>query len=434
MTLSYARSMVKITAPPSNKSQTVGMNSEIDLLLCCIRKHNAFSVDAEHIRSLLQQNLNWDNLIAFAKFHKVIPLLYQNLNSLCPEIVPEKILIQLKTLVFANTFRNLFLTQELLDILKLFKKNGIPTIAFKGLTLSIEAYQDLSFRQVGDLDLLLPKNAIEQAKEILITEGFQLIGNYEWEFHFFRMDGNVHVDLHQEIAPRLYNLPYDFDQLLLRTKPLTLGSESIPSLAVEDHLLLLSIVWCRDCAYRNSHFSLHLLCDANALITSNPQLDWIWIFNQAETLGCDRILRLMLTSAHSLLKTDLPTEILNKLVTKPLPTSLIRFIESRLFSISEHVHPLPENPGFWEFLWSFNHRFYLQTREHFPDKTIYCLRWLWMCIQVAANPNKSDWNLVLLPKPLSFLYYPIHVLRLFSKHVLTPLKNGLIDILKNFIN
>jgi hypothetical protein len=217
-------------------SQILGINPEIDLLLSCGRIHTTPSI-ADHIRTLLRQKVEWDSLIKLAKFHKVIPLLYWNLNCLCPELVPEQTLQKLKMLVYANTFRNLFLTQELLNILKLFKQNGIPAIAFKGLTLAISAYQDLSSRQIADLDLLLPKRGIKTAQDLLIAEGFQLIGNYEWEFHFFRRDGNVHIDLHQEIAPKFYGLPFDFDQLLSRTKPLHFGGESIPLLTVEDSLL-----------------------------------------------------------------------------------------------------------------------------------------------------------------------------------------------------
>jgi hypothetical protein len=145
---------------------------------------------------------------------------------------------------------------------------------------------------------------------------------------------------------------------------------------------------------------LHLLCDVDALIVKNPQLDWGWIFNQANTMGCDRILRLALTFAHNLLGTDLPTEIRDKLAAKPLPTSSIEFIKSRLFAISDHSRLISKKLGFWEFLWAFNHRFYLQTRERFIDKTMYCFQWLQMSIQVAVTPNEADWNLIILPKGL----------------------------------
>jgi Uncharacterised nucleotidyltransferase len=419
MTLSRARSMMT-TASPSNNLQTAGLGPEVDLLLCCARTHPSPLI-TERISSLIPQNFNWDYLITLAKFNKVIPLLYRNLNYLCPELVPEKTLKQLKTLIYTNTCRNLFLTQELIYILKLFEKNGIPTIAFKGLTLAISAYQDVSFRQISDLDLLLPKEAIDSAQELLIAEGFQLIGNYEWEFHYCRIDGNVHVDLHQEIAPRVYALPFDFQQLWSRIQPIPLGGTNIPHLQTEDLLLLLTIVWCRDCTYLNSHLSLHLLSDVDALLSKHTSLDWTWILEQARKQGCDRILRLMLFSAQEVLGTDLPKIVLDEIKSRPLPPYLIQSVWSRLLRNPNNLDPAPDKSGFWEAIWAYDHRFYLQSRERLRDRFIYCLNWILMSISVALTPNKGDWELMTFPPNLSFLYYPLHITRLIFKHIIKPL-------------
>jgi Uncharacterised nucleotidyltransferase len=409
--------MMTITISPStsNKPQIVGLSPEIDVLLCCARIHTAPST-AERIRSLIQQNFNWDYLIALAKFHKVVPLLYQNLNCLCPELVPEKTLKQLKTIVHANTYRNLFLTQKLLFILKLFEENGIPVIAFKGLTLAISAYQDISFRQISDLDFLLPKESIKPAQEILIAEGYQLKNNYEFEFHLASMDGQVHIDLHQNIAPKFYALPFNFNQLWSRIKPITLGGTTVPNLQPEDILLLLSIVWFRDCVHSNSHFSLHLLSDVDALLSNHTALNWPWILNQARSTGCDRILKLMLLSTQELLETDLPQIVLDTLQSNPLPSSLNQSVKIRLFENPNHPHLLSENSGFWESIWIYDHRFYLQCRERFRDRILYCLNWLQMCIHAVFTPNEGDFDWVVLPKFLSFLYYPLHLIRLFIKY------------------
>jgi hypothetical protein len=390
-----------MTTSPSNQSHTIGKNPEIEVLLSCARIHIPPST-AEHIQSLLKQPFQWDYLIDLAKFHKVIPLLAQTLNRVCPDLVPKSTLDQLQTLVYANTCQNLFLTQELLHILKLFEQRGIPAISFKGPTLALAAYGSLSLRQIGDLDLLLPKDAIKPAQELLIAEGYQLTGNYEWEFHFTRMDGHVHIDLHQEIAPIIYKLPFHFEDLWSRVNPITLGGMTIPHLQTEDLLLLLSLVWFRDCVYLNSHLSLHLLSDVDALLQKHPSFDWNWILNQAYSQGCDRILKLMLLSAQTLLGTNLPPAALDSLQSKPLPSSLIQSVKSRLFE-DPSTSLLLENPGFWESIWAYDHRFYLQSRERLHDRIFYCLTWLRMCIHTALTPNEGDFNLFALPKFLFFL-------------------------------
>jgi hypothetical protein len=408
-----------MTASPSKQSHTIGKNPEIEVLLSCARIHTPSST-AEHILSLLKQPFQWDYLIDLAKFHKVIPLLAQTLNRVCPDLVPKSTLQQLQTLVYANTCQNLFLTQELLHILKLFEQRGIPAISFKGPTLALAAYGSLSLRQIGDLDLLLPKDAIKPAQALLIAEGYQLTDNYGWEFHFTRRDGHVHIDLHQEIAPSFYKLPFDFQQLRSRTKPISIGGKTVSHLQPEDLLLLLSLVWFRDCTYLNSHFSLHLLSDVDALLRNHTSLDWNWILNQALSQGCDRILKLMLLSAQTLLGTDLPPAALDSLQSKPLSPSLIQSVKSRLFE-DPSTSLLLENPGFWEAIWAYDHRFYLQSREHLRDRILYCLMWLQMCAQVSLIPNAGDWELITFPQFLAWLYYPLHIMRLIFKHLLKPL-------------
>lgn len=403
-----------ITASPSNPLHTIGKKPELEVLLSCARIHTA-PITAENVRLLLQQPFQWDYLIDLAKFHKVIPLLAQTLNRICSDLVPKSTLQQLQTLVYANTCQNLYLTQELLHILKVLKKHGIPAIPFKGPTLALAAYGNLSLRQIGDLDLFLTKEAIKPAQEVLIAEGYQLTGNYEWEFHFTRRDGHVHIDLHQEIAPSFYKLPFDVSQLWSHTKPMTLGGIIVPHLQPEDLLLLLSLVWFRDCVYLNSHLSLHLLSDVDALLQKRPSLDWNWILNQARSQGGDRILTLMLLSAQALLGTNLPPAVSDKLQSKPLPPSLIQSVESRLFE-DPSASLLLENPGFWEAIWTYDHRFYLQSREHLRDRILYCLTWLQMCVHVVITPNEGDFRLLRLPDFLFFLYYPLHFIRLFIKY------------------
>jgi hypothetical protein len=135
---------------------------------------------------------------------------------------------------------------------------------------------------------------------------------------------------------------------------------------------------------------------------------------------CDRILKLMLFSAQEVLGTELPQAALDELQSKPLPPYLIKSVWKRLFNDPNHLALLPDNPGFWESIWTYDHRFYLQSRERFRDHFIYCLNWLQMSIDVALTPNEGDRELMTFPQTLSFLYYPLHILRLTFKHILKP--------------
>jgi hypothetical protein len=90
--------------------------------------------------------------------------LYQSLNTTCPEAVPKANLAQLRNYFHANAQRNLFLTQELLKLLTLFKTNGISAIPYKGPVLAVAVYGNLALRQFGDLDILVHKRDVLRAK------------------------------------------------------------------------------------------------------------------------------------------------------------------------------------------------------------------------------------------------------------------------------
>src|SRR5262245_19761424 len=90
------------------KSVARGIHPENELLLCCARTCVEPEI-AHRISRLLRQNINWRRLVAAALGHGVMPLLYQSLNTTCPEAVPTSILAQLRNHFHTNTGRNLFL-------------------------------------------------------------------------------------------------------------------------------------------------------------------------------------------------------------------------------------------------------------------------------------------------------------------------------------
>ncbi len=50
--------------------------------------------------------------------HRLRPLLYYNLNSICPEKVPENVLVDLKEFYHHNVRKNLMLTGELVKVME----------------------------------------------------------------------------------------------------------------------------------------------------------------------------------------------------------------------------------------------------------------------------------------------------------------------------
>jgi hypothetical protein len=134
--------MTVTLAQASTKKLSNSNKLEIKLLLCCART-KVDSKTAAQIKTLVEQEINWNYLLEIASAHEVIALLYYNLNIICPEVVPPAILNQLKNYFQTTAQKNLLITAELLKILNLFKTNNIVAIPFKGATLAAFIYERL---------------------------------------------------------------------------------------------------------------------------------------------------------------------------------------------------------------------------------------------------------------------------------------------------
>ena len=64
------------------------------------------------------------------------------------------------------------MTSELIKVMKLFEENGVEYISFKGPVLSQLAYGDITLRQYVDLDILIKKEDLRKADNLLKKEFF----------------------------------------------------------------------------------------------------------------------------------------------------------------------------------------------------------------------------------------------------------------------
>ncbi|MGA9380378.1 MAG: nucleotidyltransferase family protein, partial [Phormidium sp.] len=160
-----------ITLPGSVSSRKIYPELEV-LLICATTLVNAERGD--RLKILLQENIDWESLLKKATQHKLMPLLYSNLNSICPEAVPKAILTKLKVEFQYHTRHCLFLCGELVRLLNLFEGQGIPVLPFKGPVLAASAYGNLLLRQFGDLDILVHAEDIERAKALFLAQGYRM--------------------------------------------------------------------------------------------------------------------------------------------------------------------------------------------------------------------------------------------------------------------
>lgn len=371
------------------------------------------SETSERIRSLLRKDLDWSYLKQKALRHGLMPLLYRNLKSNCPDAVPEAILEQFRQYSFSYAARNVLLTEELLRILHLFEIHGIPAIPYKGPTLAGSIYGDLTLRQISDLDILIRKEDLLRARDLLVPLGYRpqyeltharaaTYQKSQYELLLIRDKDRVIVELKWEFVDRFFSFPIDYERLWGRLKPISLDGREVLTFSPEDLLLIL-------CVHGAKHLWANLIwvCDVAELLRVCGGLDWDWVMRRATAPGGQRMLLLGLYLAESLLGAPLPERVGKQVEDDAMVKRLAGQVKQRLFETSNG-----SSPGLWE-----TSLFHLKARERLSDRICYCSR-------LATSTTPGDWTLRPLPDSLHPLYYLIRPIRLAAKYGLKPFKRG----------
>ncbi len=375
---------------------------EHELLLHCARSL-ADDETKEKIRGLVREGIDFDYLIQLARRHLILPLLFHQLNKSVSEIVPPAYLQNLKKSYRDNAARNLYHAGELQRILDAFSVEGIEVVPFKGPTLALFAYRDLSLRRFIDLDLLVRRQDIRGAKEVLISRGYQLFPaltpaqeslllNGQHALQFIREGGNLIVELHWSIVPRKFAESVCAEDMWGRIVKKRMNGSEVFSLSTEDLLLGL-------CVHGTKHLWERLIwiCDIAELLNSSPDLKWAEVMERARVAGVERMLLLGLLLAAELLGAALPDEIKGKAARDAEICHLTSLVRARLFDGADY-----KQAGFIQ-----NIRFNLLARQGWRDRIRY--------YGFILSPTDGDIAALRLPSALSFMYYFLRPLRLLIK-------------------
>ncbi len=368
---------------------------EHELVLCCAST-TLTAEQQQGIKALVEETINWQYVIQSATRHGVLPLLYQNLNAVCRQALPEQILSDLQTRFRKNTISNLLSTAEMCRIVNLFQSQEIEVIPFKGPTLALSAYGDLALRQFHDIDFIIRKADVLRAQEILLAEKYKpqiecntstLDRNHEFPFK-----GAVFLELQTEMLHRKFALTINDDELWQSLVEVEIDGNLIRTLSPENLLMIL-------CAHGTQSLWKRLIwiCDLAELVRAH-RLNWNRVHKRALALGAKRMIRLGLCLANNLLGTPLPDEISEEIKTDKVVAKLSRQTIEKLFQTSTDLYQETDQ-GF----------FYIQSRERLRDRTLCYWR-------MATTATEFDQRLMKLPPRLAFLYYGIRPIRLIGKH------------------
>jgi len=350
------------------------------------------------IGTLARERIHWDGLVHMAQAHGVIPLLYWSLHDTCRESVPKLPYAELQRRFQMNRARNIFMTSELIRIIDLFESNDIPAFSFKGPLLAAYLYGDPTGRQHGDLDVMVKKQDVFRAGELLASQGYRLQDlidpsqktrflDYENELPYVHAKfGNV-IDLQWKIAPEYFCFPLSPEHIWKRLETVSIDGRRLLSICPEDLILILSMH-----GTKHSWDRLSLVCDLARLVLVKNEIDWTNVIDRARALDGERMLALSLHLVLDILGGNLPESVRQWMTRDRKADRLAAERFHRLFVDKGAL------TGYREL-----YCFHLRVRENLKGRTQYLLRRM-------VYPAKGDWTTRRQP---DFLFHIHRLLRPF---------------------
>jgi hypothetical protein len=379
------------------------VNPVNELLLCCARTAAAPHV-VERVRELAASEADWEYLFLLARRHAVVPLLYVQLEQHAADLVPSDFLRNLKKHHLDNAARNTVLTAELCRLITLLANHGIEAVPYKGPVLALFAYDNLALRRFVDLDVIVRKSDVLQAREILSAEGYtptkslslaqqELLLRTQHNMQFSRDNHQLLIELHWEVAPHLFASTLNAETLWQDLSTIHLNGIEVKTLSPDD--LLFSL-----CVHGSRHLweRLSWICDVAELI-SRRSFNWTTLLQRAAHADNERMFLLGLYLAEKLLDAPLPPEVKQRYNADERLKLLAGNVVKQIFDGTTHV------PATSREIFKYN----IGVRKTLSARARYVVHML--------RPTDSDLGARSLPSSLSFAYYLIRPFRLFRTKI-----------------
>jgi hypothetical protein len=378
------------------------LTKEVRLMLACARVRLEERDRGELLESL-QEPLDWERVAWLAEWHGLRPLLARHLvQPGVSGLVPRAALVDLMAQAEAVARDNRAMRAELERLLGILAHECIRVLPYKGPTLGLRAYSDLALREFGDLDLLVPREHVQRARDVLCAAGYRR--EYELapaiEDAFVAASHQYHLVVRSHARGHLVELHWRSDAHFAVER---LGDEGwwsttqevdgIPTLSDEDLVLLLCIH-----GAKHAWASLGWLVDVAELLRGDCSVDWDHLLARAGRMGCTRRVGLAMHLAAALLHAPVP-DALRALAADGSATRAAASLMGPMLASA------PRKPTSWEIL-RFSQSLHQRPLDGLRD--VY---------QALFLPSLVEWTRWPLPKALFFAYPALRVTRLGWKYL-----------------
>ena len=354
----------------------------------------------------LQSDADWESVVDWSMWHHVGPQLCRWLESRAASVTPAAVFGPLKLYAERNRADMQAAARELAGISDTLAAAGIPLLAYKGPILAQQAYGDLSLRTSCDLDFLIAPEAVDDALTCLEPLGYRLSRplspaqidadrRYYGQYQIVRQDQRFTIEMHWSLTHRVIAVDFDYAGFWERSTTVDVEGTGVRTFSLEDALLVVCVHGTKEHWHR-----LKWIGDVAQMLARHPNLDWQAALERARATGTARMLCLGAMLANRLLGASVPDDIRTAIAADPALDRLAAPLFLALCSTRQRSQSITRV-----------NRFRWGVRERYRDKLTYAARTVLM-------PRDIHYEMVRLPRPLAWLYYP---LRWVHDYVLLPL-------------
>jgi len=403
--LSFAVAPSAVGARPGDDAPGMARGRERAwrLLLACAR-HAAGLASAREVVDVATTIDDWAHVERRASAHGLVPWLARALSPRDGAPCDEH--ASIIAAANASAGRTLAQVRRLTELVAALADIGVTALPYKGPALSLQLYGDLALRQSVDLDLVVPFDTYDAARAALLRRGLpprwghsarQERTLFAWLGHAPFGQGDDFVELHWRFADRRFPFALDARDVLRRARQTRVAGRTLPLMAPDDLLAVLSMH-----AARHLFERLEWVSGVTRLLVAAP-MGPAALMARAAALRARRTLAVTVHVAAQLLDFPLDDAWRRALAGDPVAEPLAMRMVHDLTSHELHDAPWPEGAALV--------RRYGELVDTRMDRAR-------LFVHAALDPTAKDQEAVALPDALAPLHRVIRPLRLARRYLL----------------
>ncbi len=289
------------------------------------------------IRRILDQNIDWDYILANRPLACITPLLFYNLKKIAGRsTIPQFVMDRLRTRYVGVLRRNTLIYRQLHEVLEGLQNEGIPVILLKGVALAETVYPDIALRPMSDIDFLVKETDLHTVIEVLTKLDYTPSDRteyYEKHHHlvpYRKLDAKhrnaVTIEVHHNIVPEPFMSRINADCLWEGAQTVNIAGFDALILSPENLILHLCVHLSEACFL----WGMKTLVDISESIRHySRDLNWHLLVRRSNEFGVDGAVYYPLYLAEEMMYFNMPAYVLKGLK----PNSVLSFFEARLLEI-----------------------------------------------------------------------------------------------------